>query len=66
MEEERRKKRSQRERENRKCLFNERGERSVINFYFFYLPLSYSARIKIDVQCICEAKIFRFSFTAAA
>ena len=58
-------KKPERERENRKCLFNERGERSVINFYFFYLPLSYNARIKIDVQCICEAKIFRFSFTAA-
>ena len=55
-EEERRKKRSwrererERERERRKCLFNERRERSVIKKKK-NLPLSYSAYLKIDVHC---------------
>ena len=57
----------ERERENRKCLFNERRERSVIIFFFkFFLPLSYSAYLKIDVHCSCEAKIFRFNSTDGA
>ena len=51
-EEERRKKRSWRERERErkgKEYFNERGERSVIIFFFFFLYLSYSTHLKIDV-----------------
>ena len=52
IEEERRKKRSRRERENRKCIFNWRGERIVIKkFFFFFLPVNYSAHLKIDVYC---------------
>ena len=41
----------EREKENRKCLFNERRERSVIYIYiyifFFFFFLSYSAHLKI-------------------
>ena len=33
-----------------KEYFNERGERSVIKIFFF-LALSYSAHLKIDVHC---------------
>ena len=41
----------ERERERKgKEYFNERGERSVINFFFF-LALSYSTHLKIDVYC---------------
>ena len=46
-----RKKRSRRERENRKCIFNWRGERIVIKkFFFFFLPVSYSAHLSLDVH----------------
>ena len=41
----------ERERENRKCIFNWRGKRIVIKKYFFFLPVSYSAHLKIDVHC---------------
>ena len=52
---ERRKKRSRRERERErkgKEYFNERGQRSVINFFFFFLlALSYSTHLSLDVYC---------------
>ena len=32
-----------------KEYFNERGERSVIKKYFFFIALSYSTHLKIDV-----------------
>ena len=39
-----------RERERKgKEYFNGRGERSVINFFIFFLALSYSTHLKTDV-----------------
>ena len=55
-EEERRKKRSWREREREKmiCLFSERMRgkcnKKYIYIYIYFLPLSYSAHLKIDVH----------------
>ena len=47
---EERRKAEERERERKgKEYFNERGERSIINFFF--LALNYSAHLKIDVHC---------------
>ena len=40
----------ERERERKgKEYFNERGERSVINFFFFFVALCYSTHLKIDL-----------------
>ena len=62
----RRKKEVKPERENEKCIFNERREReSVIKNSFFFLHESYSTHLKIDVYCSSGAKSFRFSSTAA-
>ena len=47
---EERRKAGERERKGKE-YFNERGERSVINFFFFFLALNYSAHLKIDVHC---------------
>ena len=40
-----------------------REEREVNNFFFF-LYVSYSAHLKIDVHCSGEAKNFTYCFTA--
>ena len=61
----RRKKEVKPERENEKCIFNERRERERNKKFFFFLHESYSAHLKIDVHCSSGAKSFRFSSTAA-
>ena len=48
----------------RKYFLNERGERYLLNFFF--LVLSYSAHLSIDVRCSNGAKKNRFSSTVGA
>ena len=60
----RRKKEVKPERENGKCLFNKTRE-TECNKKFFFLHVSYSAHLKIDVHYSYGAKSFRFSSNAA-
>ena len=46
---EKRREARERERENRKCLFNERGERSVIIFFFFTFKLQCTSKDRCAV-----------------
>ena len=41
-----------------------REEKEVNKKFFFFLPVSYSAHLKINVHCSGEAKNFAYSSTA--
>ena len=51
----------EREKENRKCMFNERRERSVIKIK--NLASSYSMQLKIAAYCSSKTKIFSYTLT---
>ena len=56
----------EREREKRKCFFNERREKSVIKkniyIYIYILTSSYNTQQKIDMYCSSKVKIFSHAF----